>query len=152
MIAFFAIWLDREGILTWNQVVRSGEESAQAVGKAIEHFDFQELRKLRIPRPVDFSRLWNAWDEPLIHRDWSRALSGINLGVAGLILVLSAFFERFAVGLFAIFGAAVVLVGPVMARAELGDSLGRNTTAMWLVAGVIVAVLGHFVRPSRRDP
>jgi hypothetical protein len=38
-----------------------------------------------------------------------------------------------------------------MARAELDDSLGRNTTAIWLVAGIIVAVLGHFVRPTRRE-
>lgn len=150
MLVLFGIWLDREEIVTRSHVAQAGSDSARAVGRAITNQDVGELREVRIPVPTDRGRLWDAWNEPMIARDWSRSLSGINLGVAGLILVLSAFFERFTIGLCAILGALVILVGPVMAQAELGSSVARNTSASWLIAGAVVAMLGYVVRLKGR--
>jgi hypothetical protein len=150
MFVLFGIWLDREEIVTRSHVAQASADASRAVGRAITNQDVGELREVRIPVPSDRGRLWEAWNEPMISREWSRSLSGINLGVAGLVLVLSAFFERFTIGLFAILGASVILIGPVLAQAELGGSITHNTSASWLIAGAVVAMLGYVVRLKRR--
>jgi len=150
MLILFAIWLDREGIVTWSDLSRAGAESYKAAGRAVESQDPGELRGIQVPLPKDHHRLWEAWNEPLIDREWSRSLSGANLAVAGFLLVFSAFFERFSIGLFAILGSIVVLVGPVLAKAELSEAVNRNTTAVWLIAGGVVAAIGFFVRPRHQ--
>jgi hypothetical protein len=78
----------------------------------------------------------------------SNLFHDFNAGAAGLILVLSALLPGARVGLFAIPGAAIALLGPTVGLPPLGP-LDSLRTSIALGAGV--ALLGAFFGKSRGD-
>jgi hypothetical protein len=76
---------------------------------------------------------------PLVPAPVAEVLSGLNAGVAGLLLLLSAFFRGWKVSLLVLPGAAVALLGHRFGVPGFGP-LGPSLVSM--AAGMGLAVLG----------
>jgi hypothetical protein len=128
------------GCLLWveqNRIV-TGAQIQEAAARALEHPDpLRALRDtrldVRIPARTRPLRL------PFLPRPLSNLFRGFNSGGAGLILILSALVRGAKMGLFALLGAALALLGPAVGVPRIGP-LDAEMASMALGAGV--AVLG----------
>ena len=127
------LWVDQNGIVT-------GAQIKDVAVRAIEHPDpLSALRDARIDvhvpmrtRPLQLAVLPRPVSN--LFQDW-------GAGAAGLILILSALVPGARMGLFAIPGAAIALIGPAVGVPHIGP-LDSSQASMALGAGV--ALLGVF--------
>ena len=132
------------GCLLWVRPERDRHRTTRSrtsAARAIEHPDpLRAIRDaridVRVPKPTTPLRL------PFLPGPMSNLFHDLNPGVAGLILILSAMVPGTRVGLFAIPGAAIALIGPSVGIPRLGP-LDSQMASMAL--GVGVALLGLFI-------
>jgi hypothetical protein len=134
----FLLWVDQNGIIT-------GSQLQDAAARTLEHRD--PLRAIgeagidvRVPVRRKPLRL------PFLPRPVSNLFQGVNPGAAGLILILSALAGGARMGLFALAGAAIALLGPAIGIPRIGP-LDSSTASMAIGAGV--ALLGVFLGGTR---
>jgi hypothetical protein len=140
LVAGFLLWVRQ------NEIV-SGEQLKDVAVKAIESPDHLEaLRNARID--VHLNRAARPLELPFLPRSIARLFQGIPPGVAGLILLLSAFLSGSRVGYFALSGAAIALFGPALGLPRIGP---LDPAAASMAAGAVVAGLGLFFGRSRDD-
>jgi eukaryotic-like serine/threonine-protein kinase len=131
LVAGFLLWVHQNGII-------SGDQIKDVATKAIEQPDpLQAIRDARID--VRIPARAEALDLPFLPRVVGNLFQSINPGVAGLILIISALVRGVRVGLFALPGAAIVLIGPALGLPGMGP-LRAETASLALGAGV--AILG----------
>jgi hypothetical protein len=140
LLAGCLLWVDQNGIVT-------GAQIKDAATRAIEHPDpLQALRDTRIDVRVPLRT--TPLHLPFLPRPVSNLFHDFNAGAAGLILILSALVPGARVGLFAIPGAAIALIGPAIGIPSIGP-LDSMRTSMALGAGV--ALLGAFFGKGRGE-
>jgi hypothetical protein len=138
LVAGCLLWVDQNGIVTGAQV-------KDVAARAIEHPDpVRALRdtKIEVRLPARTKPLQLSW----LPRPIANLFQGWSAGVAGLILILSSLVPGARTGLFAVAGAAITLIGPIVAIPRIGP-LDSQSASMAL--GIGVAVLGLFFRRSR---
>jgi hypothetical protein len=142
LLGAFAVWLDTREILTLTQVRTLLTDALQTVADAVRRGDPARLGELRWTIPLDWDRLREPVDLPGLSSLLGHKLSGANLGMAGLVLLLSALSGRRLAGAFALLAGAVILFGPrwglfLPALAAWFDESGQAR-----LLGAAIAVLG----------
>ena len=140
LVAGFLLWVHQNGII-------SGDQIKDVAAKAIEQPDMlQAIRDARID--VRIPARAKPLDLPFLPRVVGNLFQSINPGVAGLILIISALVRGSRVGLFALPGAAIALIGPALGLPGIGP-LPAETASLALGAGV--AILGLVFAGPRDD-
>jgi serine/threonine protein kinase len=79
-------------------------------------------------------------DVPALPEVVRRALCSLSAGIAGAVLLLSAIWRSWKIGVLVLLGAAVMVVGPVSGWVPVVESL--DPFLVWLLAGGALALLG----------
>lgn len=110
MLVGLAFWLHNHEIVTASQVSEAATEIGRAARQAAEDADPGRLQEIQVDIPVERSRFFEPINVSGLP-EFLRSIPAANLGAAGLLLLLASLFPSRAVGLFAIVGAVVVLLG-----------------------------------------
>jgi hypothetical protein len=143
LMAGFLAWVHQNEIVTKEHLLKLKEAAEQAV----ETRDVGALRKVEIDIKVDKPTKAVELDVPNVPPEATRVLgwfNSFNPGVAGLILLVSAFFGGIRVGLGAFAGAAVALLGPMLPLPAIGPLDASNLSMVGGGAiGVAAIVFGR---------
>lgn len=136
LLVCFALWFNQN-----QREIFVGEEApqAQAVDAA-----WVGLDDATAPEPPRLAFLWGtgetrALQVPGIDENATRWLSGFQIGLAGAILALSAFFFGRVLGVLSLLSTLIIVAGtPLMAE--------RDVTMSWLPSaiGIVLTLLGMF--------
>jgi hypothetical protein len=129
ILAGFLLWLHQNEMLRSDRLTKLGEDVA---GKADVQKGIAEIEQ-------KFAGLGRPLELPMVPASVAVWFSSLNAGVAGLLLVLSAFFHGWKVSLLVLPGAAVTLAGHYFGIPGLGP-IGAAQVSM--VAGMTLALLG----------
>jgi hypothetical protein len=129
ILAGFLLWLNQNEMLRSDRLTKLGTDVA---GKGDVHKGLAEAEQRLggLERPLEL---------PMVSASVAEWFSNLNAGVAGLLLVLSAFFRGWRVSLLVLPGAAVVLAGQRFGVPEVGP-VGAAQVSMG--AGMALALLG----------
>ncbi|HHM12281.1 MAG TPA: hypothetical protein ENJ16_01910 [Planctomycetaceae bacterium] len=133
LLAVFAIWGNQNGMFeSLKQIdmeqIQSGSIDLSSVAKAASQVDLQKSQAEMM------GRKFNPW----------------SVGIAGLLLVMSAFVSGWRMTPFAVAATIVILFGP-----QLGIPGFRDTLAPWMVAagvGVLIYVPGVIFGETKENP
>ncbi|WP_240907345.1 serine/threonine-protein kinase [Paludisphaera rhizosphaerae] len=142
LLAAFAYWMHTHKVVTLEQVGQAASQIGQAVKKSAENADPNALAETHVDVPnVDASQVAKPLGDDWVPGPF-RSIFAANLGVAGLLLLLSAVYRSRGVGLAAYLAAAAVLFAPVigLTSQSLAGTFAPATQAMLL--GVVLLALG----------
>ncbi|MFO0891242.1 MAG: hypothetical protein U0790_19125 [Isosphaeraceae bacterium] len=150
LLGLFAYWLDQKGIVTFDQVRSELASVFEVVRRAARRTDLAELKELRWTLNPPWARLREPLDLPWLSAPLGPGLPGANLGVAGVLLLISLISGRVLPGLMSVLGAAVALFGPRWGLV-LTPLLSRlDAPAQAGIAGALLLVLGLLLPRFRR--
>lgn len=141
LLTGFLLWVHQNGIVTGRQL----EQIREAAAKAIEAPD--HLGALRESK-IELGEV--AQTEPLrlpgVPAALTRPVRGLHAGLAGLLLIASAFVPGLRIAAFAIPGAALALLGPGLGVPAVGP---LPADAVASIAGTAVVAAGAFYNGRR---
>jgi hypothetical protein len=128
LLAGFLVWVHQ------NEIV-SSEQIKDVATKAFENPETLRNARIDVHLPAGATK---PLQTTFLPGAIARLFRGFNPGVAGLLLILTAFFRRSWGDGFLIMGAAIILVGPSLGFHGIGP-LDADKTSM--AAGALVASL-----------
>lgn len=151
------LWIDQTKIITSEQVREAATKVKEVATKAVESKDASAVRELKAEYLIDkeaITRAKEAFDKgsrplelPGLPAFIGRRFDGFNAGVAGLLLIFSAFYRSPKMNLFGTLSGAIAWLGPAFgfSATGLGDlrliSMGAGLAV--LVVGMVLARRGQ---------
>lgn len=150
------LWIDQNEIVTSEQVREAATKVQEVATKAVETKDVSAVRDLKAEDLIDketFTRAKQAFHKgsqplelPGLPAFLARRFDGFNAGMAGLLLVISAFFRSPKMNLFGTLAGLTVWLGPAFgfSATGLGDLrlVSMAAGVALLVAGIVLARRG----------